>query len=80
MPKITLKFGTSVEGTFKDFIASRKSKGLADKTINSYEGQFRAIARFLDVTQDITSLQKSDLDKMIAGMRDSSLAPNTIAS
>ena len=45
MPKITLKFGTSVEETFKDFIASRKPKGLADKTSNSYEGQFSAIRK-----------------------------------
>ena len=80
MPKITLNCGCSVAETFVDFIASRKSRGLADKTINSYEGQFKGIARFLDVSQDITALQKSDLDRMIAGMRDYGLAPNTIAS
>ena len=32
------------------------------------------------MSQDITALQKSDLDRVIAGMRDFGLAPNTIAS
>jgi len=59
---------------------NRKTRGLADKTINSYEGQFIGISRFPDLTQDISALQKSDLNRMIAGMRDYGLVPNTIAS
>ena len=44
MAKITLHQGASIEETFKDFIISRKTKGLADKTIESYNYHFHAIA------------------------------------
>lgn len=70
----------TVEETFKDFITSRKTKGLAEKTLVSYQSQFQAVARHLDVTMDIAALQKADLDSMIASMRDSGLSPNSINS
>ena len=47
MAKITLYQGASIEETFKDFIISRKTKRLADKTIQSYNYHFHAIARHL---------------------------------
>jgi integrase/recombinase XerD len=80
MGKIKLNVTATVEETFRDFIASRKAKGLADKTLVSYQSQFQAVARHLDVTQDIAALQKSDLDGMIASMRDSGLSANSINS
>ena len=49
MTKITLYQGASIEETFKDFIISRKTKGLADKTIESYNYHFHAISRYLDI-------------------------------
>lgn len=75
MGKIKLNVSATVEETFKDFIVSRKTKGLAKKTLVSYQSQFQAMARHLDVTADVAALQKEDLDSMIASMRDSRLSP-----
>lgn len=80
MKKLTLNVTATVEEVFRDFIVSRKSKGLADKTLTSYQSQFQAVARHLDVSIDIAALQKSDLDAMIVSMRDAGLSPNSINS
>ena len=80
MAKITLHQGASIEETFKDFIISRKTKGLADKTIESYNYHFHAIAHHLDIYKDITDLTKSDLDNMIASMRGANISANSIST
>ena len=80
MARIKLNVSTSIEETYKDFLISRKTKGLADKTLQSYEQQFRAVARHLDVSMDIATLQKADLDGMISSMRDAGLSSNSINS
>lgn len=80
MKKITLTQSVSIEETFKDFIVSRKTKGLVDKTIESYQNQFRAIAKHLDVFKGINDLNNNDLDNMIASMRGAGLASNSINS
>ena len=41
MKKIKLNCAATMEETFADFLTSRKAKGLADKTLQSYEQQFR---------------------------------------
>ena len=74
MKKIKLNCAATVEETFADFLTSRKAKGLADKTLQSYEQQFRAVARHLDVKTDIAMLQKADLDAMIVSMREAGLS------
>ena len=70
----------TTEETFADFLTSCKAKGLADKTLQSYEQQFRAVARHLDVKTDIAMLQKADLDAMIVSMREAGLSSNSINS
>ena len=80
MAKIKLVVSATIEETFKDFIISRKTKGLAEKTLQSYQSQFQAVARHMDVKMDIAMLQKTDLDAMIISMRDASLSPNSINS
>lgn len=60
MKKIKMNCAATVEETFADFRTSRKAKGLADKTLQSYEQQFRAVARHLDVKTDIAMLQKAE--------------------
>ena len=72
MKKIKLNCAATMEETFADFLTSRKAKGLADKTLQSYEQQFRAVARHLDV--------KADLDAMIVSMREAGLSSNSINS
>ncbi len=80
MAKIRLVVSATIEETFADFIVSRKTKGLAEKTLQSYQSQFQAVARHIDVKMDIATLQKADLDKMIISMRGASLSPNSINS
>ncbi len=80
MAKIKLVVSATIEETFKDFIISRKTKGLAEQTLQSYQSQFQAVARHMDVKMDIAMLQKADLDAMIISMRDASLSPNSINS
>ena len=60
MAKITLYQGASIEETFNDFIISRKTKGLADKTIESYNYHFHAIARHLDIYKAGQSYSTAD--------------------
>ena len=80
MAKIKLVVSATIEETFSDFIISRKTKGLAEQTLQSYQAQFQAVARHMDVKMDIAMLQKADLDAMIISMRDASLSPNSINS
>lgn len=80
MAKIELVVSATIEETFSDFIISKKTKGLAEKTLQSYQSQFQAVARHMDVKMDIAMLQKADLDAMIISMRDASLSPNSINS
>ena len=80
MKKIKLNCTATMEETFSDFLTSRKAKGLADKTLQSYEQQFRAVARHMDVKMDIAMLQKADLDAMIVSMREAGLPSNSINS
>ena len=80
MAKIKLVVSATIEETFADFMISRKTKGLAEKTLQSYQSQFQAVARHMDVKMDIAMLQKADLDAMIISMRDASLSPNSINS
>ena len=80
MAKIKLVVSATIEETFSDFIISRKTKGLAEKTLQSYQSQFQAVARHMDVKMVIAMLQKADLDAMIISMRDASLSPNSINS
>ena len=69
-----------MEETSSDFLTSRKAKGLADKTLQSYEQQFRVVARHLDVKTDIAMRQKADLDAMIISMCTALLSSNNINS
>ena len=75
MAKIKLVVSATIEETFSDFIISKKTKGLAEKTLQSYQSQFQAVARHMNVKMDIATLQKADLDAMIISMRDASLSP-----
>ena len=60
MAKIKLVVSATIEETFSDFIISKKTKGLAEKTLQSYQSQFQAVARHMDVKMDIAMLQKAE--------------------
>ena len=80
MAKIKLNISRTFEETFHDFLISRKAKGLADKTLKSYQTHFQAISKHMDVSKSMALLQKSDIDKMILSMRSAHLSPNSISS
>ena len=80
MKKIRMNCAATVDETFADFLLSRRAKGLAEKTLESYSSQWKAVARHLDVKMDIAMLQKADLDAMIISMRTAHLSPNSINS
>lgn len=80
MKKIRLNCTATLDETFADFLLSRRAKGLAEKTLESYSSQWKAVARHLDTETDIAALQKADLDDMIVSMRDAGLSPNSINS
>ena len=80
MAKIRLQTTENMAEIFGDFLISRKTKGVADKTLESYSYHFHAISKHLDTTKEMAMLQKADLEEMIASMRDAGLAANTIQS
>lgn len=80
MTKIKMKHAATVEETFKDFLTSRKVKGLSEKTLKTYTFHLQAASKHLDIHTDITDLKKQDLDNMISSMRDSGLSTNAINS
>ena len=80
MKKIRMNCTATLDETFADFLLSRRAKGLAEKTLESYSSQWKAVARHLDTGTDIAALQKADLDNMIVSMRDAGLSPNSINS
>lgn len=51
--KIMLFSGATIEEAFADFMLSRKTKGLADKTFESYQNQFKSVSKHLDISVSI---------------------------
>lgn len=62
MKKIRMNCTATLDETFADFLLSRRAKGLAEKTLESYSSQWKAVARHLDTGTDIAALQKADAD------------------
>lgn len=75
-----MDFCVSVEDTFRDFILSKRAKGLSEKTISTYKQHFSAIAKHLEIKSAIEEINKSSLEKMIESMRTADLASNSIRS
>ena len=80
MKKIRMNCTATLDETFADFLLSRRAKGLAEKTLESYSSQWKAVARHLNTGMDVAALQKADLDDMIVSMRGAGLSPNSINS
>ncbi len=78
MAKITLNNAQTVEEAFEDFIFYKNTQGVTEKTIIYYKSTFQCISKYLVTTINISDLTKKDLQKMIAKMRASNLATNTI--
>ena len=66
MKKIRMNCTATLDETFADFLLSRRAKGLAEKTLESYSSQWKAVARHLDTGTDIAALQKEDCGRSSA--------------
>ena len=80
MAKIKMTSSVTLEDTFRDFLMAKKAGGLSEKTIATYSQHFSAISKHLSPYSPIGTLDKSDLENMIASMRDADLAANSIKS
>lgn len=65
---------------FDEFIIDKTAEGISDKTLKTYAAHFRSLHRWLDTEMPVAELEDSHLKLMIAQMRKTALAPNTIAS
>ena len=73
MTKAMKHYAPTFEETFERFLANRKAKGSSDKTLQTYHYHFRAISKYLDADKDIDLITKTDLEQMLADMRDGGL-------
>lgn len=80
MAKIKMKNSVTVADTFHDFLMAKKAGGLSEKTIATYGQHFSAIGKHLPTDTPIDKLKKTELEAMIASMRDAGLAANSIKS
>ena len=78
--KIQMKKSETIAEVFDNFILTRKAKGLSDKTVLSYKSHFKSLRNYLDIELPIDDLTKTELENMVARMRDSGLAANSISS
>ena len=77
---ISMKRNLIFADVFESFIMSRKAKGICDKTIITYRQHFNAISKHIDINSPIDEITKKNIEDMIASMRDTSLAANSIKS
>ena len=80
MAKIKMKHSVTVTDTFADFLTGKKAAGVSEKTLATYAQHFSAISKHLSPSIPIDGLNKADLEAMIASMRDTGLAANSIKS
>jgi len=80
MPKIKLSQTITINEAFDRFLLSKKSEGLANKTLTTYKGHLACIAHHLNIFQPLSNISRNDLEQMISSMRESELSSNSIAS
>ncbi len=78
--KMSKVFETTIAEVFNEFLIDKKAEGISDKTIASYRNHFKCVSKWLDTQMPIAELEESHLKTMIAQMRETSLAPNSIAA
>ena len=82
MKKIKCKKADSlaVYEAFERFVQERKTRGLTDKTLESYRHIFHSISLRMDLEKPISELCKDDYQKLIIKLRDEKLSATTIYS
>ncbi len=80
MPRIKVKSSLTLSETFEAFLMSKKSEGLSNKTLTTYEGHLKCISHHLNIFLPLSDYVKADFDQMIESMRESNLSSSSIAS
>lgn len=70
----------SLREAFDEFLAYKKSEGLAKKTIESYVYQMKAIWHYIDPETSIYTISNADIRELIATLADRGGSPNTVRS
>ena len=78
--RLTVDSSASFEEVFKRFLLSKAAKGLAEKTLKTYQQHLSAIGKHLDTSIMIDDMTKKDLEEMTISMRESGLSANSIKS
>lgn len=78
--KNTISAELTVADYFDMFVTAQTAKGVSDATIRTYHNHFAAVSKHLNTSMPIEQLRTEDLQAMIASMRASNLAHNSISS
>lgn len=65
---------------FEMFVISQSAKGVTDVTLRNYRYHMKNIANYLDVNRSFDDVTKRDIETMVAAMRRSGMAHNSIAT
>lgn len=68
----------SMAAAFAQFITAKKAAGVSKQTVKTYEGQFRAVSRYLDISRNIYDIKEKDIEAAFAALADSELSRNSI--
>lgn len=80
MAKIKLNTSISLNDAFENFLLSKRAEGLSNKSITTYKGHLSCISHHLNIFQQLSNVNKSEIEEMINSMRKSNLSSNSIAS
>ena len=70
----------TVSEAFSEFISVKRSAGLKEKTLTTYEWHFEAVSRFLDLDQPVEDLSSRDLRAAVSALSRQGFSPNSIRS
>ncbi len=80
MAKISMTNGNTIAEVFERFITSKTAQGLSEKTLTGYRHHFHTIGKYIPLDIPIEQLNNEHLEQLIAGMRSTDLAANSISS
>lgn len=78
MKQIRINNEATLKQLFNNFLVSRQALGIQEKTHKTYQAHLNAMCHYLDPDDPISEFQKEDVNRMIVGMREKELSPNSI--
>ena len=65
---------------FELFVIAQSAKGVADVTLRNYRYHIKNIGNYMDLNRPFDFITKRDIETMVATMRNSGMAHNSIAT